>query len=225
MSATRTLSRPGVAVLAPVLLALMAGPAPALAASPTGACTDQEGVTVVVDSTDVGGDIVVGCAPTDPASGRDALEAAGFTVTESQPGFFCAIDERPDPCPATFDGSFWSYWHSTEDGEWTSYLVGADSSDPLPGELEGWRYNDGSAGPGLTPGEVAESVPPAAPDPAADDVEPAPTAPATSDALLFGGVGIGALAVLAVALLLLRSRRGRSGGVARPGAGAGDDAG
>lgn len=224
MSTARTLPRRGAAVLAPVLLAIMTGTAPAQAASPAGPCTGQEGVTVVVDFTDVGGDVVVGCSPADPANGREALEAAGFTITESQPGFFCAIDGRPDPCPETFDGSFWSYWHSTPDGEWTSYLVGADASDPVPGELEGWRYNDGSAGPGLAPAAVAEPVPPAATDPAADD-EPAPATAPLNDALVFGGAGIGALAILAVILILLRSRRRRAGGVAGPGAGTGDDAG
>lgn len=42
-------------------------------------CGTTEGVTVVVDFTDLGGSIEVGCAEGDPASGREALESAGFT--------------------------------------------------------------------------------------------------------------------------------------------------
>lgn len=200
-------ARLSAALLAPVLLMSMAATAPAMAASPKGACTGEDGVTVVVDFTDVGGDILAGCAPLDPATGREALEEAGFTITESQPGLICAIDAQPDPCPKTFDGSFWSYWHSTRAGDWTSYLVGADSSDPAPGELEGWRYNDGSVGPGLAPAEVAESLTPTSEAPAVDGVEPAPATAPPNDALLIGGAGIGVLVILAIALLLLRSRR------------------
>lgn len=223
MSTTRTRRLLGPALIAPFILAAMiaapalASPAPAAAAPPAspavpaseapGSCTDDHGVTVVVDFTDLGGEIVAGCADLDPSNGRAALEAAGFTIAESQPGLICAIDDRPDPCPETFEGSFWSYWHATPDGDWTSYLVGADSSDPVPGELEGWRYNDGSAGPGLTPAEVANSLPSAPAVPATDDVEPATTAPTMDAAPWFWGAGIGALVILAAILLLLRSRR------------------
>lgn len=208
----------------PVLTsAVLAAPAPLAPLAPPssealGSCADDQGVTVVVDFTDVGGDIVVACSALDPSSGREALEAAGFTITESQPGLICAIDDRPDPCPETFDGSFWSYWHSTPDGDWTSYLVGADASDPAPGELEGWRYNDGGTGPGLAPAEVASSLLPAPSTPMpstprADDVESAPTAPSMDAALLISGAGMGALVMLAVILLRVRSRRRRASGV------------
>ena len=43
------------------------------------------------------------------------------------------------------------YWHATADGEWVSYQVGADASHPASGTFEGWRYNDGSTGPSVTP--------------------------------------------------------------------------
>jgi hypothetical protein len=201
------LPRLGAALAASVLLVTIAGVPPAMASSPAGACTGEDGVTVVVDFTDTGGDILAGCAPLDPSTGREALEAAGFTITESQPGLICAIDARPDPCPKTFDGSFWSYWHSTGAGDWTSYSVGADSSDPVPGELEGWRYNDGSVGPGVAPQEVAASLSPTSAEPTANNPEPAPASASANDALLIGGAGIGALAILACVLLLLRSRR------------------
>lgn len=147
--------RPLPAVLALFLLTtalLTWGGGPARAAeSPHGSgCGPTEGVTVVVDFTDLGGSIEVGCAEGDPTSGREALESAGFTPTDSSPGMICAINAQPDPCPEEFTGSFWSYWHG-ENGEWTTYEMGADKADPAPGEVEGWRYSDGSAGPGLAP--------------------------------------------------------------------------
>lgn len=127
---------------------LVSFPAPATAASSEGPCAEGTGVTVVVDFSDVGGSTTTGCATGDPETGRDALAAAGFASEDSTPGMICTIDALPDPCPETFDGSYWSYWHALPGEAWTSYLVGADTSAPVRGEIEGWRYNDGSVGPG-----------------------------------------------------------------------------
>lgn len=124
---------------------------------PTGACIGDEGVTVVVDFTDVGGEVDVACAPGAPENGRDALEGAGFVPEDSMPGMICAIDAHPDPCPEEFDGNFWSYWSG--DGEdWETYEVGADDAEPAPGDVEGWRYFDGSEGPTLAPGVVLQAA-------------------------------------------------------------------
>lgn len=147
------LPRGGLAVAVLGLAALV--PAAPAAAMDMDGCTD--GVTVVVDFTDLGGEVRTGCATGDPASGREALEQAGFTPTDSIPGMICAIDSLPDPCPEEFDGSYWSYWTGSE-GEWTAHVAGADTVDPAPGDVEGWRYNDGSTGPGLTPAEAAAAV-------------------------------------------------------------------
>src|SRR5690625_2561685 len=125
---------------------------PSATAATTEACAD--GVTVVVDFTDLGGEVEVGCADGVPATGPDALESAGFTPTDAMPGMICAIDANPDPCPEEFDGSFWAYW-TTEDGEWVSHTAGADGTDPAPGDVEGWRYNDGTTAPGVSPVEAA----------------------------------------------------------------------
>lgn len=128
------------------------------------------GVTVVVDFTDLGGKLEAACADGDQATGRAALLAAGFTAADSQPGFLCAINSLPNPCPATFNGSFWSYWHSTTDGTWTSYQVGADSSVPVKGELEGWRYNDGTTPPGVAPADARGLI--STPTPTAEATAP-----------------------------------------------------
>jgi hypothetical protein len=193
---------------------LLAAP-PAAAASEDG-CIDAGGVAVVVDFTELGGAVEVGCATSDPDSGRAALESAGFHPADSQPGLLCAIDSLPDPCPKTFQGSFWSYWHSTPDGEWTSYQVGADASHPVPGTLEGWRYNDGTTGPGIAPADVRQpsatvaTTPPAASDPAPGKPAAAPAAD-TALPLAIGGLGIAVVAI-AAAVLIGRSRRRRKSG-------------
>ncbi|WP_104096067.1 hypothetical protein [Terrimesophilobacter mesophilus] len=159
-------ARPGIRMLAVAAIAIGTLGAQGVVGSTAAVAADascSDGVTVVVDFSDLtvdgkSGTVEVGCAPGDPQDGRAALTAAGFTATDSQPGFLCAIDSRPDPCPETFDGSFWAYWHATPQGEWTSYQVGADASDPVPGQIEGWRYNDGTTPPGIAPAEVAAAL-------------------------------------------------------------------
>lgn len=141
---------PALGFAAPAVAAPAALPAPATAV-PSGPCPDEDGVTVVVDLTDLGGEVAVGCAPGDPASGTAALTAAGFTEARDGAGMICAVAGQPDPCPATFEGQYWSYWSGEPGGEWTSYSVGSDQSDPAPGTVEGWRYFDGSAGPTIDP--------------------------------------------------------------------------
>lgn len=144
-----------------MLLALVLGLAGLLTVSPSAAAPSADacadGVTVVVDFTDLGGEVEVGCAEDDPATGRAALESAGFTLTDSIPGMICAIDANPDPCPEEFEGSFWAYW-TTDGGEWVSHTAGADGTDPAPGDIEGWRYNDGATGPELSPADAAAAA-------------------------------------------------------------------
>ena len=198
------------ALLLGVLLVI--GLPPALASASDGACNDDGGVTVVVDFTDLGGSIVSGCASGDPATGRSALEDAGFVATDSQPGMICAIDAQPDPCPATFEGSYWSYWHSSATGDWVSYQVGADSSDPMPGEIEGWRYNDGSTGPGIAPADVSGAALVASPAATADESSPSPspsptsTSTSTDRLVLFTAIGLAAVIAALVVVFLFRLR-------------------
>lgn len=193
------------ALLLGALVAIGSPPVPAHASD--GACADGDGVTVVVDATDVGGSVAVGCAPGDPASGREALESAGFVATDSQPGMICAIDAQPDPCPATFEGSYWAYWSSTADGDWTSYQVGADSSDPVPGEIEGWRYNDGSVGPGIAPADVSSAQEVASSPAAGDEASAAPDSKGADSVVLLAAVVIAVALLALVMVLVVRSRR------------------
>lgn len=110
-------------------------------------CTDDQ-VTVVVDFTDLGGQVESGCA-TPGTTGSEALVEAGFADTRDDFTMICAINAQPDPCPAEFTGVFWSYWYAA-DGAWQSYLEGSDTVVTTAAGIEGWRYFDGSAGPQVT---------------------------------------------------------------------------
>ncbi|NCT90763.1 hypothetical protein GXB85_07360 [Cellulomonas sp. APG4] len=201
------------------LTAAAAAPAPVLTAVPTGeACADDAGVTVVVDLTDLGGEVEVGCAEGTPASGAQALADAGFTDTRDSAQMICAIDDLPNPCPTTFEGSWWSYWSAEADGEWVAYEVGADQSTPQPGAVEGWRYFDGSAGPTVTPAEALATAEVAQEDEPGDETgsdgaaaDDAGTTPGDEDEpgsvtpLVLGA----ALAVLLVAAVVGLTRRRR----------------
>lgn len=165
----------GVALAAP---AAAVDPAPLLTTATSdpavadAGCTDQQ-VTVVVDLTDLGGEIEVGCGDV-PATGTEVLLDAGFVDTRDPSGFICAINSQPDPCPTEFTGSFWSYWSGEPGGEWQAYAEGSDTSTPAAGSSEGWRYNDGSEGPGLAPAAApgqtgADSGAQAEASPAAED--------------------------------------------------------
>jgi hypothetical protein len=200
----------------------------AAAASPvttvtSSGCVGSSGVTVVVDFSDVGGGVEIGCATGDPATGREALVGAGFDVTDSTPGMICAINSAPDPCPATFDGSYWSYWSAEPGATWSAYAVGADSSDPAPGAFEGWRYNDGTTGPSLLPAAIQAASTAAgttAPSPAATvgTAAPGPALAADDGTSWIPRAAISVVAVLLVGGAAQVARRRREGGAGDPGA-------
>jgi hypothetical protein len=119
--------------------------------STAAACTSSSGVTVVVDYGSLGG-TSVGCARS-TGSGIDMLQAAGHTVTyvsPRQPGFVCTIDRLPDPCNGAPSSAYWSYWHASAGGTWSYSTVGAASTHPKAGTVEGWAFGTGVA-PGATP--------------------------------------------------------------------------
>lgn len=225
--------RTGVPLLVAVAFTALAGPAAAATvpttAAASGPCTDGEGVTVVVDLTDLGGEVEVGCA-TDAGTGTEALQAAGFTDTRDASGMICAVDDLPDPCPTEFEGSFWSYWFAGDDGTWQTYMEGSDTAVPEAGGVEGWRYSDGSAGPTLSPTEAlalepaeaeqdatADATEETADDAAAGDADEQTTVTQGSPVETTGGVspvllaGAGVIAVLAAGAVLLRRRSDQHG--------------
>lgn len=141
--------RPLLTVLGAVAL-LTAGAAAAQAdtATETIPAAPCDGVQVVVDATELGGDATVGCAPGDPGSGLEAMESAGFEVTIDDAGLVCAIGGLPDPCVAAedFAGVFWAAWDLSENG-WEFASIGPAEADPAPGDVIGWVYNDGATPP------------------------------------------------------------------------------
>ncbi|WP_433221406.1 hypothetical protein ACQP00_20550 [Dactylosporangium sp. CS-047395] len=160
------------------LLAIAAGavvaPSPAEAGS-AGYCPDASGVTVVVDFHELGGGVVIRCAPGGQGSGLTALQNAGFTVagtTRWGLAFICRIEGKPtaasEPCvdtpPAT---AYWSYWHAPNGGTWTYSDLGVKNRTPPPGSFDGWSFSknhtEGTAPkPGVTPSRPAPPAPPPA---------------------------------------------------------------
>ena len=210
----QTLPRTRLTAIAFSAIVLASVGAPAVgadAADPPGACTDGEGVTVVVDFTELGGEVEVGCAP-EAATGTAALASAGFAEERAENGTICAINSLPDPCPAEFTGSYWSYWYA-EGGEWRSWMEGSDTAVPVAGGAEGWRYNDGSAGPGVDPAALAVLDDGGQ---AESDSTPATTMPEVSQTdfwvlVLVGGAILAAALVVGVRLVTRRSGHGPDG--------------
>lgn len=108
-------------------------------ANPVGACLADGQVWLFV--TDENGEVLANQCVGTPASGTDALDAAGVPYTADAKGFICAIANHPETCPTTFNGQYWNYHHATAGSPWTYYEVGASDSKPEPGAIEGWCYN------------------------------------------------------------------------------------
>lgn len=197
----------GVAIAAIVALHLVAPPAAGAAsaagAAANGPCPGTTGVTVVVDFRELGGGIVVRCAPGSPGSGFAALEQAGFAATPPlrTPGFVCRLDGKPSAATEACVGTppttaYWSYWRAPRGGSWSYSPNGALGP---PAEVEGWSFSlDRAASdvppPGISPpGRV---VPTTAPPRVAPTSPPPPVAVAgastTPPAATPGGPAAGA---------------------------------
>jgi hypothetical protein len=152
-------------------------------AAVTGApCNGSEGVTVVVDFSYWGGDIVRACAHGAPDNGLDALHDAGFSTagtTQFGDAFVCRIAERPSTseqsCTSTPPPSaYWaSYFAAASAGSWTYSAVGALGLHPAPGSIQAWASGARRV-PGISPAQAI--TPPAPPPPTAP---PATAPPAT----------------------------------------------
>ncbi len=136
-------------------------PAATGAASAPGYCRTSQGVTVVVDFTDLGGSVVVRCVPSanGGTTGLAALQAAGFSTTGTQrwgDGIVCRVQGRPsasetlaikgnphyhEKCVDTPPTqAYWTYWHAANDGSWTYSSQGPTARDITPGGFEGWAF-------------------------------------------------------------------------------------
>ncbi|MGI8614917.1 MAG: LPXTG cell wall anchor domain-containing protein [Nocardioidaceae bacterium] len=152
---------------------------------------------MVVDFTDLGGDVVVRCVVgplPDGMTGLAALRAAGFTVTGTArwgDAFVCRIQGRPAASESlSFTGNsdyhevcgntpppqaYWGYWHAADGGTWQSSSLGASSRQVVEGGFEGWAFSlDHTTGANPAP-----RYPPSRPGPASP---PPTTAPTTAPA-------------------------------------------
>ena len=165
-------------LLAAAVLALGAG----LAVSPAqaiddsqgspGFCPDDDGVTVVVDFQQLGGETVVRCSPgSGPRLALEVLEGAGFQVdgvARWGDGFVCRIEDRPsadeqlpiegdddyqEACVDTPPASgYWSYWYADDGGDWQYSPYGVKNRVVQPGGFEGWSFAlNATDGEGPTP--------------------------------------------------------------------------
>ena len=155
-----------------------------------GYCPDASGVTVVVDFQELGGDVVIRCAPGGQESGLTALQNAGIEVTGAQRwglGFVCRLEGKPgvesEPCidtpPAT---AYWSYWHAPNAGEWTYSQYGVMNRKPPPGSFDGWSFS-------LNKNAETNPVPRIAPTRPGQQVAPPPP-PAEQDGAIPGRDGV-----------------------------------
>jgi hypothetical protein len=161
------------------------GPAASASADEAGKpgyCTDDAGVTVVVDFRALGGDVVVRCAEGPGGhgfTGLDALAGAGFSVAGTQRWgmqFVCRIQGRPtahedleipgndtyhEDCDDTPpDAAYWTYWYAPNGGPWKYSSVSAASRTTIKGGFEGWSFHlgsDSAAAPPVAPRHAVEA--------------------------------------------------------------------
>lgn len=144
---------------------LVATPAPAYAES----CSSSQ-ITVVVQFPDR---TRIGCAPGDAASGYAVLRQAfgDDFITYAQgtgAGAVCRLDGFPsnNNCgrmpPAN---AYWAYFKGKPGGGWTYSTVGGGSSNPDPGTVEGWRFQDSDAqkAPSISPPGSTQPAPSSSP--------------------------------------------------------------
>src|SRR3954471_5023556 len=181
-----------------LLAACLTGAAPASATGTEGSCAEGGGVTVVVDFGDLGPGSLIRCAPGTPANGIAALQEAGFQVAGSQKyglAVACRIGGKPGPDVESCAGmpsatAYWSYWHASAGGSWTSSQEGAQTAKPVAGGFEGWAFarpksaNDLPAPPRVAPVRQATS--------------PAPAPAASADGSFPWGLVLGAVVIVLV---------------------------
>lgn len=188
---TRRLLRVAIAAVL-ALGGLVAVGSAAQAAGYEGYCTDDQGVTVVVDFQGLGGGIVIRCAPAPlPGSGTglDALNGAGVPIEGVRrwgDAFICRIYGKPavtQDLPVTGNPSYreqcidtppaaayWSYWSAPNGGAWTYGSYGVKNRRAIAGGFEGWSFSlnattASSAAPGVAPRRPAASPPAPPPSP------------------------------------------------------------
>jgi uncharacterized membrane protein YgcG len=148
----------GTTVAVPALTSISLAPA---GADPITNCSTTVGVIVVVDFSHWDQSAQRGCA-SDPGTGYNALQQAGFTTAGDEhdgPAFICRITDpangtayptpSEDPCVVTPPASaYWSYWHAYQgQNTWTYSQQGAMDYDPPQGSVDAWTFGAGAQPP------------------------------------------------------------------------------
>ncbi len=141
-----------------LLSALLTMPVAAATHDPTGVCIG-DAVTVVVDFTELGGKVEVGCTEGQPESISAALKLAGFDADFVSPGRNCSIDSRPASCTEELGGPDWSFFTAKVGEDWSSAEMSEETSVSIDTPILGWRYGSGLEGPDFPPvsGEQSDS--------------------------------------------------------------------
>lgn len=104
-----------------------------------GAClaAGEVWLLVVTDSDEVLANECVGT----PATGTDALVAAGLELGRDGDNFICSIGGHPAQCPAVFAGQYWGSYMGAPGAEYAYAQLGPDENEPQAGTIEAWCYN------------------------------------------------------------------------------------
>jgi len=161
------------------------------------ACAQQGGVYVVVTQDGP----TMGVCVSNPSTGTDALKAAGVTITRDATGMICALNNYPNPCPATFDGKYWQYYQASaadaEAGNWAYATTGSDDTHPQSGWVEGWCYG----------AQCAPVLPADAATPPTSSETPTPAATANGPGATIAVAAIIIVILVFGAIVLVRQRR------------------
>lgn len=195
-------------------LALCAGPglATAYAAeSAGGLCAEGEGISVVVDPGDLGGEVREACVPSEGSElATQVFADAGVEVTPvgAFPGAACRVDGQPQDVacqqmpPAD---AYWGLFLAQPDGSWDYAPTGADELELTPGDYVAFAWQTGSE---ATPPSV-EAVPgegqQAGQDQAADEGQEQSTEDGGLPVWVL--VVVGGVLLAGLALVVVRRRR------------------
>ncbi|WGX98563.1 hypothetical protein [Nocardioides sp. L-11A] len=159
------------AVAATILVAATAVLLPQGAAS-AAACGGATGITVVVDSNQLGAGISAGCDADGGGSAASNFADAGYRIEYSQAagmsGFVCKVNGNPSNGDCTETDAYWSLWWSDgRTGTWTYAARGVGSLKVPDGGYLAFAWHQGAgraAPPGVAPTpRVVETKPTPAP--------------------------------------------------------------
>ncbi len=156
------------------------------ASASAAACGGSTGITVVVDSNQLGAGISAGC-DADGGTAANNFADAGYQLEYSQAagmsGFVCKINGNPANGDCTETDAYWSLWWSDgKSGTWTYAARGVGSLRVPDGGYVAFAWHQGSgraAPPDVSPTpRVQEAKPTLAPSPTTS-TKPKPSAKPT----------------------------------------------